>query len=163
MHGQLMIYVYVYVHIEDMMIESVAASGTGASLHTYSSKSRVFTWNCGLVVPSAAGGGKGRLTLEASVVVSSPQPQGISTCRYFNDKLVVGNFVSFLLEESAGESEAAISLLSPSLPMIMRCGYEGQLISNRMISIAVCPSDQVPSVRAAAEEKLQTKIEFKFY
>lgn len=164
MHGQLMIYVYVYVHIEDVLIESVAASGTGASLHTYSSKSRVFTWNCGLVVPSAAGGGKGRLTLEATVVVSSPQPQGIYTVGILNEKLVVGNLVSFLLEESAGESEAAISLLSTSLPMIMRCGYEGQLISNRMISIAVCPSDQVPSpVRAPAEEKLQTKIEFKFY
>jgi hypothetical protein len=51
--------------------------------------------------------------------------------------------------------------------MIIRCGYEGQLISNRMISIAVCSSDPAPSpsrpARAPAEEKLQTKIEFKFY
>ena len=61
---------------DDVLIETVAASGTGVSLHTYSSKSRVFTWNCGLVVPSAAGGGKGKLTLEATVMVSSPQPQG---------------------------------------------------------------------------------------
>ena len=68
--------VYANAYVDDVLIESVAASGTGASLHTYSSKSRVFTWNCGLVVPSAAGGGKGRLTLETTVVVSSPQPQG---------------------------------------------------------------------------------------
>ena len=88
-------------------------------------------------------------------------------CRCLNEKLAVGNFVSFQLEESAGENEAPISLLSPSLPMIIRCGYEGQLISNRMISIAVCSSDPAPSpsrpARAPAEEKLQTKIEFKFY
>ena len=72
----------------------------------------------------------------------------------------------FLVKECIciGDSEAGIALLSPSLPMIIRCGYEGQLISNRMISIAVHPSDPPSrSTRAPGEEKLQTKIEFKFY
>ena len=70
---------------------------------------------------------------------------------------------------SAGDSDGGISLLllRDQLPMIIRCGYEGQLISNRMISVAVRPVDPAASASSSAklsgEEKLQTKIEFKFY
>mmetsp|Transcript_2971 Transcript_2971/g.4546 ORF Transcript_2971/g.4546 Transcript_2971/m.4546 type:complete len:478 (+) Transcript_2971:2-1435(+) len=119
----------------DVRIESVTAAGTGASLHSYNARSRVFTWNCGLVVPGASKGGE-KMTLEAAVTVSLPLAAG-----------------------SVGEGDLVVS---SSLPMIIKGLYEGQLVSNRMISVSCQPSAAQSSSVLTSSLPPQSTIEFKF-